>query len=165
MPTRYLKLTEEIAAADTHATLERLRERVRLMDLHWLERQAIERLLRSRADTLRLHDREASLAHPGPDRLGSPDGSTVTDNRELLDQIYDAGGRLTLEAPGDDAAYPAFNDVVETLLTVTRYGYLECEATPDRTRRGRTYLTVVATLTTAGRELVERRRARSEDWP
>ena len=89
----------------------------------------------------------------------------MTDNRELLERIYDAGGRLTLEAPDDDAAYPAFHDVVETLLTVTRYGYVECEATPDRTRRGRAYLTVVANLTAAGRALVERRRARSEDWP
>jgi hypothetical protein len=64
----YLKLTEEIAAADTHATLDRLRERVRLMDLHWLERQAVERLLRSRADTLRVLGNDAS--RPGGEPTG-----------------------------------------------------------------------------------------------
>ena len=143
----YFKLTDEIAAADTHATLERLRERIRQTDMNPLERQALERVLRSRADALRLL------------------GAAGTEHRRLLDRIYDAGGRLTLEAPGDNAEYPAFRDTVETLLTMTAHGYVSCEATTDPLRSRRTYLRVVATLTQAGRELVERWRAGFEDSP
>ena len=44
----------------------------------------------------------------------------MTDDRDLFGQIYDAGGRLSLDAPDDDAAYPAFHNTVETLLTLTR---------------------------------------------
>jgi hypothetical protein len=74
-PDTYLKLTDEIAAADTHATLERLREQVGQTEMHWLERQALERVLRSRADTLRLLDAEGAPPRPGTDRLGDLDGS------------------------------------------------------------------------------------------
>jgi len=143
----YIKLTDEIAAADTHAILERLRERIRQTDMNPLERQALERVLRSRSDALRLV------------------GAAATEQRVLLDRIHDAGGRLTLEAPGDNAEYPAFRDVVESLLTMTAHGYVICEATTDPVRPGRTYLRVVATLTHAGRESVERWRAGSDDRP
>ena len=143
----YFKLTDEIAAADTHAILERLRERIRQTDMNPLERQALERVLRSRADALRLV------------------GAGGTKHRALLDRIYDAGGRLTLEAPADNADYPAFRDTVETLLTMTRYGYVMCEATTDPLRSGRTYLRVVATLTHVGREYLAGWRAGSEDRP
>ena len=161
----YAKLIYAIAAADSAAALEALRHEVRTIDMHPVQRHVIERVLRSRADTLRLRDSEAT--RPRPERGDEAEWTrpSVTDNRELLERIYDAGGLFRLDAPDDDVAYPAFHDTVETLLTMTRDGYIECEATPDRTRRGRTYLAVVVRITAAGRALVEHRRPRSGDWP
>jgi hypothetical protein len=83
----------------------------------------------------------------------------MIDDRGLLERIYDAGGRLQVDAPNDDADYPGFHDLVETLLTLTRYRCIECQAMPDVTLPGRTYLTVEARLTPGGRALVEQLRA------
>jgi hypothetical protein len=58
----YFKLTDAIAAADSDAALEALRRQVRSTEMHPVERRAVERVLRSRADTLRLLDNEV----PGP---------------------------------------------------------------------------------------------------
>ena len=62
----YFTLTDAIAAADTPATLDTLRWQVHAMDMHPLERHALERVLRSRADAIRLSDAEAT--RPSPQR-------------------------------------------------------------------------------------------------
>jgi len=60
----YFNLTDAIAAADTPAALDRLRWQVHATDMHPLERHALERVLRSRADAIQLSDTEAPQTRP-----------------------------------------------------------------------------------------------------
>ena len=69
----YVKLTDAIAAADSAAALEALRHEASTMDMDPVERDAIERVLRSRADTLRLRDSEAT--RPRPERADEAEGT------------------------------------------------------------------------------------------
>jgi hypothetical protein len=50
----YSQLSESIASASSPAEIAVMREVMRTIKLHPLERQALERVLRSRADALRL---------------------------------------------------------------------------------------------------------------
>jgi hypothetical protein len=50
----YFQLTDAIASADTADALAALADRIRGTEMHPLERRVIERVLRTRADTLRL---------------------------------------------------------------------------------------------------------------
>jgi len=81
------------------------------------------------------------------------------DERRLLEQLYDGGGRLDRGAPEDEAAYRAFEADVETLLGLRAAGYLECKTAPHGMRGTRKYYKAFATLLEPGRELVERLRA------
>ncbi len=56
----YFNLTDAITAATTGAALDGLSERVSATEMHASERRAIERMLRSRADALRLADVDAT---------------------------------------------------------------------------------------------------------
>ena len=56
----YFDLTDAITAATSGAVLDGLRERVSATEMHPTERRAIERMLRSRADGLRLADSDAT---------------------------------------------------------------------------------------------------------
>lgn len=167
----YFKLTAAIAVAGSTAALDSLRGRVRVMDMARVGRQAVERVLHTAADALRLRDSEPALPRPEQGLRDGTDGPAVivnavdTDNRNLIERIYDGGGVLTLDAPDDDAAYAAFHDMVETLLTITCDGSIQCKAAPDRRRPGRTYLSVVVTITARDRTLVERQREQSEPPP
>jgi len=63
----YFDLVDAISAAKSGAVLDTVRERVSATEMHASERRAIARMLRSRADALRLAD---------ADKTGSP-GSAV----------------------------------------------------------------------------------------
>lgn len=167
----YLKLSAAIAVAGSTAALDSLRGRVSVIDMARVGRQAVERVLHSAADALRLRDSEPADLYSEQGPRDGADAPTVidridnTDNRKLIERIYDGGGALTLDAPDDDVAYPAFHDLVETLLTITCGGSIQCVAAPDRRRPGRTYRSVVVTMTAGGRTFVARRRAEPEPGP
>ena len=50
----YAQLSDSIASASSADDIATMRELMRTIELHPLERQALERVLRSRADALRL---------------------------------------------------------------------------------------------------------------
>lgn len=52
----YFDLTDAITAATTATVLDSLRARVSATEMHVSERRAIERMLRARADALRVAD-------------------------------------------------------------------------------------------------------------
>jgi len=56
----YFDLVDAISAATSGAVLETVRQRVNATEMHASERRAIERMLRSRADALRLADATGS---------------------------------------------------------------------------------------------------------
>jgi hypothetical protein len=167
----YFRLTAAIAVAGSTAALESLGGRVRVIDMARSGRQAVERVLHSATEALRLRDSEPARQSPDQGLREDTAGHAATDktenadNRKLIERIYDGGGALTLDAPDDDAAYPAFHDMVETLLTITADGSVQCEAMPDRRRPGRTYLSVVVAIAARDRNLVERRGEQSEARP
>ena len=53
-PRMYSHLSDSIASASSADEIATMRELMRTTELHPLERQALERVLRSRADALRL---------------------------------------------------------------------------------------------------------------
>jgi hypothetical protein len=145
----YFKLTSAIAVVGSTAAFDSWRRRVPAIDMLRMGREAVERVLHSAADALRHRDSNPAQSRPEQALGDAMDGLPVTDvpdNRKLLERIYDAGGQLRLDAPDDDAAYRAFHDMVETLLTITHGGSIECEAAPDRRRPGRTYLSVLVNI-------------------
>jgi hypothetical protein len=62
----YFDLTDAIDEANTAEALATLADRIRATEMHALERRVIERVLRSRADTLRLG--EIVVPRPPPQR-------------------------------------------------------------------------------------------------
>jgi len=62
----YFELTDAIAAARNPGELHALRERVDATGMHRIERRALERVLRSRLDMLRLG--EIVVPRPKPER-------------------------------------------------------------------------------------------------
>ena len=167
----YFRLTAAIAVAGSTAALDSLRGRVNVIDMARVGRRAVERVLHSAADALRLRDTASARPVPEQGLRDATDGRAVadktdhSDNRKLIERIYDGGGVLTLDAPDDDAAYLAFHDMVGTLLTLTYDGSIQCEATPDRRRAGRTYLSVCVTIIARDRALLENDRGRSQPQP
>ena len=61
----YFDLVDAISAATSGAVLDTVRERVSATEMHASERRAIARMLRSRADALRLADATADPARGG----------------------------------------------------------------------------------------------------
>ena len=62
----YFELTDAIAAATDRGELDALRDRVDATTMHAMERRVLERVLRSRVDTLRLS--EIIVPRPKPER-------------------------------------------------------------------------------------------------
>ncbi len=62
----YFELTDAIAAATDRGELDVLRRRLEVTEMHPIERQVLERVLRSRGDTLRLG--EIVVPRPRPER-------------------------------------------------------------------------------------------------
>jgi len=62
----YFELTDAIAEANTAEALATIADRIRATEMHPLERRVIERVLRSRSDTLRLG--EIVVPRPPPQR-------------------------------------------------------------------------------------------------
>jgi len=62
----YFELTDAIAAATHRGELDSLRERLDATEMHPIERRILERVLRSRVDTLRLI--EIAVPRPKPER-------------------------------------------------------------------------------------------------
>jgi len=62
----YFDITDAIAAADNADALAAIENRIRVTEMHPLERRVIERVLRSRADMLRVG--EIVVHRPPPQR-------------------------------------------------------------------------------------------------
>lgn len=62
----YFELTDAIAAATDRGELDVLRRRLEVTEMHPIERQVLERVLRSRGDMLRLD--EIVVPRPRPER-------------------------------------------------------------------------------------------------
>ncbi len=62
----YFELTDAIAAATDRGELDVLRRRLEVTEMHPIERQVLERVLRSRGDMLRLG--ESVVPRPRPER-------------------------------------------------------------------------------------------------
>ena len=61
---RYFEITDAIAGAKSAEALDALHAVVRTTEMHPLERQALERVLRTRADTLKLSEIVVPLPKP-----------------------------------------------------------------------------------------------------